>query len=53
VSHASLLSEAELMLHDANHIGAPESSERTYEQRAADAFVLLYQRIATVRRGTE
>jgi hypothetical protein len=45
--------EAELMLHDANRIGSPDAIERTYEQRAADALVLLAQRITTARRAAE
>lgn len=45
--------EAELMLHDANHIGSPGAIEPIYEQRAAGALVLLSQRITTALRDAE
>ena len=49
--------EAELMLHDANHIGSPGAIERTYEQRAAGARATrpaaLSKLIATRARGRQ
>jgi hypothetical protein len=37
--------EAELMCEDAGRVGSPNAEHRTYEQRAADAFVALALRV--------
>jgi len=44
--------EAELMLDDADRIGRESWEDRTYEQRAADAFVALALRVADAARAS-
>ena len=43
VQKALMRAEAALMLEDADRIGSVQYEDRTYEQRAADAFVRLVQ----------
>jgi hypothetical protein len=45
--------EAELLRDDADHFGDPERENRTYEQRAADAFVALTLRIGSALQGPD
>ena len=45
--------EARLMLEDADLLGSPEFEHRTYEQRAADALVILATSVGDrARRGS-
>ncbi len=43
--------EAELLLDDADRLGQQDEETRTYEQRAADAFVALALRIGDAHRA--
>ena len=43
---AVMRAEAEMMYEDADQLGSPEYDPRTYEQRAADAFVRLAVAVA-------
>ncbi len=43
--------EAELLLDDADRLGQEDHEDRTYEQRAADAFVALALRVGDAHRA--
>ena len=52
LSRALMRAEAEL-LQDAADVGTSKAIHRTYEQRAADAFVRLVQRVGRSGRGNK